>query len=427
VHLPGGQAEGVGRAVLGRHPLQHPYELGPGHGVPLRGSMGTDAGAVNAGISSEDLQLLRIPWSARYCPAVIEVSPRDQAAGAAAPEAAPPPPDVALRSVTKRFGDVVAVDDLTLEVARGEFFALLGPSGSGKTTCLRMVAGFEAPTSGTVELAGRDVTRDAPFAREVNTVFQDYALFPHMTVEQNVAYGLMVRRVPKPERRARVQEALETVRLGTYGDRRPAQLSGGQRQRVALARALVNRPRVLLLDEPLGALDRQLREQMQVELKLLQREVGITFVFVTHDQDEALTMSDRIAVFSAGRLEQVGTPEDVYDRPATAFVADFIGTSNAAEGAAAVALFGAEGTFAVRPERLRVAEVGAPVAPGHASAPATVVDVVFAGASVRRVLTLDAGPTWVVTTPADGAAPPGARRGDRVCVLWRQDAARRVG
>ncbi|MCU1589745.1 MAG: 2-aminoethylphosphonate transport system, ATP-binding component PhnT, partial [Frankiales bacterium] len=215
-------------------------------------------------------------------------------------------PDVRLRGVTKRFGDVVAVDDLHLDVARGEFFALLGPSGSGKTTCLRMIAGFELPSSGTVELAGRDVTNAAPFAREVNTVFQDYALFPHMTVAQNVAYGLKVRKVPKVERRDRVAEVLATVRLAGYADRRPSQLSGGQRQRVALARALVNRPKVLLLDEPLGALDRKLREEMQVELKLLQREVGITFVFVTHDQDEALTMADRIAVFRDGRLEQVG-------------------------------------------------------------------------------------------------------------------------
>jgi len=335
--------------------------------------------------------------------------------------------DVRLAAVSKRFGDVVAVDELTLEVGRGEFFALLGPSGSGKTTCLRMIAGFERPTSGTVWLAGRDVTDDAPFAREVNTVFQDYALFPHMTVEQNVAYGLMVRKVPKAERRERARAALATVRLETYGDRRPGQLSGGQRQRVALARALVNRPKVLLLDEPLGALDRKLREEMQVELKLLQREVGITFVFVTHDQDEALTMSDRIAVFNAGRIEQVGTPEDVYDRPATPFVADFIGTSNAASGEAAKVLFGSDGQFAVRPERLQVTAADAAPARGEGGAPGEVLDVVFAGALVRRVVTLDAGPTWVVTTPAEGGALTGARRGDRVLVTWQQDAVRRLG
>ena len=298
------------------------------------------------------------------------------------PDAAVAAADVRLERVTKRFGEVIAVDDLTLEVGRGEFFALLGPSGSGKTTCLRMIAGFEQPTSGTVHLAGRDVTTAAPFAREVNTVFQDYALFPHMTVEQNVAYGLMVRKVPKAQRRERAAE-------------------------------------------PLGALDRKLREEMQVELKLLQREVGITFVFVTHDQDEALTMADRIAVFKDGRVEQVGSPEDIYDRPETAFVADFIGTSNAAEGAAAVALFGAEGQFAVRPERLTVHADGS--VPAGSSAAGEVLDVVFAGAVVRRVVTLDAGPTWVVTTPATGTAPTGARRGDRVIVTWQQDAVRRVG
>jgi putative spermidine/putrescine transport system ATP-binding protein len=339
-----------------------------------------------------------------------------------------PAPDVRLNGVTKRFGDVVAVDDLTLDVHRGEFFALLGPSGSGKTTCLRMVAGFERPTAGTVWLAGRDVTTAAPFAREVNTVFQDYALFPHMTVSQNVAYGLMVRRTPKAERRDRVHEALATVRLASYGDRRPGQLSGGQRQRVALARALVNRPKVLLLDEPLGALDRKLREEMQVELKLLQREVGITFVFVTHDQDEALTMADRIAVFRDGRLEQVGSPEDVYDRPETAFVADFIGTSNSADGAAAIALFGSDGAYALRPERVQLADERSPALPDHGSAPARVIDVVYAGALVRRVVALDAGPTWIVTTPAAGGeAPAGPRRGDRVLLTWHDEAVRRLG
>jgi putative spermidine/putrescine transport system ATP-binding protein len=334
-----------------------------------------------------------------------------------------PGPDIRLRGLTKRFGDVVAVDDLDLDVDRGEFFALLGPSGSGKTTCLRMVAGFERPSAGTVELAGRDVTNAAPFAREVNTVFQDYALFPHMTVAQNVAYGLKVRKVPKGERRDRVADALATVRLVGYADRQPSQLSGGQRQRVALARALVNRPKVLLLDEPLGALDRKLREEMQVELKLLQREVGITFVFVTHDQDEALTMADRIAVFRDGRLEQVGSPEDVYDRPETPFVADFIGTSNVAEGEAALALFGAEGHFALRPERIHLGGAAA-----GAGAAAQVVDVVFAGALLRHVVTLDAGPTWVVTTPTTGEDLRAvAQRGDRVVLTWDDDAVRRLG
>ena len=330
------------------------------------------------------------------------------------------PPDVRLQRLTKRYGDVLAVDDLSLDVQRGEFFALLGPSGSGKTTCLRMIAGLERPTCGTVWLAGQDVTDTAPFEREVNTVFQDYALFPHMTVEQNVGYGLMVRRVAKRERRDRVQEALQTVRLTGYGERKPSQLSGGQRQRVALARALVNRPTVLLLDEPLGALDRKLREQMQIELKQLQREVGVTFVFVTHDQDEALSMSDRIAVFRNGRIEQVGTPQDIYDRPGSSFVADFIGTTNLASGAAALALFGADGEYAVRPERVGLA------APGSGAA-ARVLDVVHAGPVVRHVVALEAGPTWVVTTPAAGDGTPlGPRRGDPVALTWDDSAVRQL-
>jgi putative spermidine/putrescine transport system ATP-binding protein len=228
---------------------------------------------------------------------------------------------VSLRGVTKTFGDVVAVAGVDLDIAPGEFFSMLGPSGSGKTTMLRMIAGFELPSSGTVLLKGRDVTRLPPFDRDVNTVFQDYALFPHMSVAQNIAYGLRVRRVPKPERNRRVDEALASVRLEEFGTRRPHQLSGGQRQRVALARALVNRPAVLLLDEPLGALDLKLREEMQVELKAIQQQVGITFIFVTHDQQEALTMSDRIAVFAEGRIEQVGTPTEIYERPLTQFVA----------------------------------------------------------------------------------------------------------
>jgi putative spermidine/putrescine transport system ATP-binding protein len=365
--------------------------------------------------------VLRISSRCRYGATVTETAQT----GTEAPARPAAPVDVRLERVTKRFGDVTAVQDLSLEVRQGEFFALLGPSGSGKTTCLRMIAGFERPTTGRIWLGGEDVTTAPPFLRQVNTVFQDYALFPHMTVEQNIGYGLRVAKVPKAERRERIREVLGTVRLGDLAARRPGQLSGGQRQRVALARALVNRPRVLLLDEPLGALDRKLREQMQVELTALQREVGITFVFVTHDQDEALTMADRIAVFRDGRVEQVGTPEDVYDRPATAFVADFIGTSNAAEGAAAVALFGQEGHFAVRPERVRVlgeqdAAAGDPTASGE------VLDVVFAGATTRRVVALEAGPVWVVTSPATSSGT-GPRRGDRVRLTWPRDAARRLG
>jgi putative spermidine/putrescine transport system ATP-binding protein len=236
-----------------------------------------------------------------------------------------------LVDLAKHYGEVVAVAGIDLEVEPGEFFTLLGPSGSGKTTTLRMIAGFEEPSGGTIELAGEDVSGVPPYDRAVNTVFQDYALFPHMSVGENVAYGLRVAGVARAERGRRRDEALEMVRLPGYADRRPGELSGGQRQRVALARAIVNRPRVLLLDEPLGALDLKLREQMQVELKTIQGEVGITFVYVTHDQDEALTMSDRIAVFNQGRIEQVSPPAELYERPATEFVAGFVGVSNLLE------------------------------------------------------------------------------------------------
>ena len=335
-------------------------------------------------------------------------------------------PAVRLDEVTKRFGDVVAVDGVSLDVGTGEFFALLGPSGSGKTTCLRMIAGFERPTSGRVWLGGRDVTSDPPFARATNTVFQDYALFPHMTVEQNVGYGLMVKGVARAERRYRASAALTKVRLEGFEHRKPAQLSGGQRQRVALARALVNEPRVLLLDEPLGALDRKLREEMQLELKQLQREVGITFLFVTHDQDEALTMSDRIAVFRDGRIEQVGTPEEVYERPASPFVADFIGTSNVIDGAAAKAMLGVEGVFSIRPERLRLLPAQSRPPTGELAAPGRLADSVYAGATVRRVVALDAGPVVVVVEAADIAEAATARRGDAVCVAWKSDSVYRL-
>ncbi|GAA1012488.1 ABC transporter ATP-binding protein [Acrocarpospora pleiomorpha] len=296
---------------------------------------------------------------------------------------------VALRGLRKSFGSVEAVAGVDLGIADGEFFAMLGPSGSGKTTVLRMIAGFETPTAGTVELGGRDVTRLAPFERDVNTVFQDYALFPHMSVLQNVEYGLRVKKVPN--RREKALEALATVRLEGFGKRRPSELSGGQRQRVALARALVNRPRVLLLDEPLGALDLKLREEMQVELKAIQREVGITFLFVTHDQEEALTMSDRVAVFDQGRIEQVGTPAEVYERPASAFVAGFVGTSNLISGEAAQAVLGRDGTFSVRPEKLRVAPPEEAVGDGEHSATGLVTEVVYAGPATRFVVDLDAG------------------------------------
>ena len=330
---------------------------------------------------------------------------------------------VSLRGLHKTFGSgagaVRAVDGVDLDIFDGEFLTLLGPSGSGKTTVLRMIAGFELPTAGTVLLDGVDVTRTAPFERDVNTVFQDYALFPHLDVRRNVEYGLRVRGVPKAERRTRAGEALRAVRLEGLGQRRPTALSGGQRQRVALARALVNRPKVLLLDEPLGALDLKLREEMQVELKALQREVGITFVFVTHDQQEALTLSDRVAVFNHGRIEQVGTPVEVYERPATAFVAGFVGTSNLLTGAAARKLVGTDGTFSIRPEKIAMSTVDDPPADGAGSADGTVVDVVYAGPATRYVVDLDAGARVVVMQQNGQSSTGGAGlAGDTVRLTW---------
>jgi putative spermidine/putrescine transport system ATP-binding protein len=291
----------------------------------------------------------------------------------------------------------VAVGGVDLEIADGEFFSMLGPSGSGKTTTLRIIAGFELPTAGRVLLHGRDVTNVPPFDRDVNTVFQDYALFPHMTVGQNVAYGLEIRKVPKSERETRVAEAMDMVRLEGFEKRRPGQLSGGQRQRVALARALVNRPRVLLLDEPLGALDLKLREEMQIELKEIQKEVGITFIYVTHDQDEALTMSDRLAVFNRGFIEQVGTPADVYEHPATTFVAGFVGTSNLLADDVARAVIGRSGTFTVRPEKIRITEPSESADDDEYSTLGTVREVVYLGSDTRYIVSLDAGGQLVVT------------------------------
>ncbi|NIH82311.1 ABC transporter ATP-binding protein [Amycolatopsis viridis] len=327
---------------------------------------------------------------------------------------------IRLRGLRKEFGSVVAVEGVDLDIAQGEFFSMLGPSGSGKTTVLRMIAGFELPTSGTVELAGRDVTRLAPFARDVNTVFQDYALFPHMTVQQNVEYGLRVKKVPRAQRRERALEALRTVHLEGFESRKPTQLSGGQRQRVALARALVNRPKVLLLDEPLGALDLKLRHAMQSELKQIQREVGITFIFVTHDQDEALTMSDRIAVFNTGGIEQVGTPSEVYEKPATAFVAGFVGTSNLLSGDGAEAVLGTRGVFSIRPEKIRIGtDLSQPAAPGEVSATGTVTSTSYAGATVRYVVALDVGGQLSVVRQNAGA--PLDLADNRVRLSWRQE------
>jgi putative spermidine/putrescine transport system ATP-binding protein len=321
-----------------------------------------------------------------------------------------------LANLTKRYGEVRAVAGLNLKIERGEFFTLLGPSGSGKTTTLRMIAGFEAPTKGTIELAGRDMTGVPPYDRPVNTVFQDYALFPHMTVGENVAYGLRVAGISKAERARRRDEALEMVRLPGYGDRRPGELSGGQRQRVALARAIVNQPQVLLLDEPLGALDLKLREQMQVELKAIQGEVGITFVYVTHDQDEALTMSNRIAVFNQGRIEQVSPPVELYEHPATEFVAGFVGVSNLLERDGA--------RFTIRPEKIQLLDPE--TSPnGLWTERGRIAEVAYAGMNTRYTVALDAGGELqlvrqnVEATAADAATV----QGKEVLVGWHPEHA----
>jgi putative spermidine/putrescine transport system ATP-binding protein len=321
--------------------------------------------------------------------------------------------DVRLEGIRKTYGDVVAVDRVDLEIPAGEFFTLLGPSGSGKTTTLRLIAGFERPDEGRIELGGADVTNRAPYERDVNTVFQDYALFPHMTVAENVAYGLRVKHVPRAERKRRVEEILKVVRLPELGSRKPVQLSGGQRQRIALARSLVNTPRVLLLDEPLGALDLKLRQEMQIELKRIQREVsnvGITFVYVTHDQEEALTMSDRLAVFNEGRIEQIGAPAEVYERPATEFVAGFVGVSNVLER---------DGKkFTVRPEKIRMhfdeageGELG------------RIRDVVYVGMFTRYVVELDSGGELTVVKQNLETSSQEAleSRGRRVRLEWRPE------
>jgi len=301
-------------------------------------------------------------------------------------------PAVEFQKVSRYFGEVRAVDDVSFEVCDGEFFTMLGPSGSGKTTCLRMIAGFEQPTKGQIRLFGQDVTALPPYERDVNTVFQDYALFPHMSVGDNIGYGLMVRKVPKAERVNRVAELLELVRLPGLENRKPSELSGGQRQRVALARALILRPKVLMLDEPLGALDLKLRQQMQLELKAIQHEVGITFIFVTHDQEEALTMSDRIAVFDLGRIEQIGNPAELYERPRTSFVATFVGTSNLISGPAAEAITGSPEMFAVRPEKIRLLEPGAvPADDDLCLADGVVKDVIYVGMHTRYVVELKGG------------------------------------
>ena len=344
---------------------------------------------------------------------------QQQAASAAHPQLGEAP-DVRLVGVRKAYGEVVAVDGVDLEVASGEFFTLLGPSGSGKTTTLRLIAGFERPDAGRIELAGRDVTGLPPYVRDVNTVFQDYALFPHMTVGENVAYGLRVKGVPRAERRKRVAEILAVVQLPGLADRKPAQLSGGQRQRVALACALVNHPQVLLLDEPLGALDLKLRQEMQIELKRIQRavrEVGITFVYVTHDQEEALTMSDRLAVFNEGRIEQVGTPAAVYERPENAFVAGFVGASNVLQRLGR--------TFTVRPEKIRMTADGGTRRDDENAVTGRIRDVVYAGMFTRYVVDLDDGGELVVVRQNLETSSQEAldARGRRVLLEWSAEHA----
>jgi putative spermidine/putrescine transport system ATP-binding protein len=329
-------------------------------------------------------------------------------------EASRPVPALRLQGIRKNYGPVIAVDGIDLEVADGEFFTLLGPSGSGKTTLLRLIAGFEHADAGRIELGGRDVTSLPPYARQTNTVFQDYALFPHMTVGDNIGYGLRVKGVPRAERRERVQRALRMVRLTGLDGRRPNQLSGGQRQRVALARAVINEPEVLLLDEPLGALDLKLRQEMQLELKRIQKEVGITFVYVTHDQEEALTMSDRMAVMANGQIQQIGPPVDVYERPATEFVAGFIGISNVLER---------EGVrFVIRPEKLRILEPGEKAEAGMSVEDGTVEQVIYVGVASRYNVRLAHGELLVaVRQNMDAPGHAQSYEGRRVSVAWARD------
>ena len=318
---------------------------------------------------------------------------------------------IRLAGVKKSFGEVKAVDGVNLEIADGEFFAMLGPSGSGKTTVLRLIAGFELPDSGVIEIDGVDVSQTPPFNRDVNTVFQDYALFPHMTVLENVEYGLKVKKVAKDERITRARKALQRVKLEGYEARKPGQLSGGQRQRVALARALVNEPKVLLLDEPLGALDLQLRHEMQVELKELQRDIGITFIFVTHDQEEALTMADRIAVFNAGNIVQMGTAREIYDAPNSEFVAGFVGISN---------LLHREGkVISIRPEKIKLGAMGDRTAPGE------VVSVMFLGALTR--INVAIGSDILTILAENDGTQDFPEAGEKIEVSWNSKYEFQVG
>ncbi|MCU0684147.1 MAG: ABC transporter ATP-binding protein [Polyangiaceae bacterium] len=322
---------------------------------------------------------------------------------------------VELDRVRRVFGATLALDGVSFTVGEGEFFSMLGPSGSGKTTCLRLIAGFEQPDGGRVLLNGVPVAGAPPYARDVNTVFQDYALFPHMSVLENVEYGLMVKGVGRAERRRRALAMLELVRLPSHGERRPSALSGGQRQRVALARALVNEPKLLLLDEPLGALDLKLREEMQAELRGLHRRLGITFLYVTHDQGEALAMSDRVAVFAAGRLEQVDTPQNLYRRPSTAFVAGFVGAANVVTSAAAKALCGRAAPFALRPENVHLAGPAGAAPPGSPSARGRVVELQYQGSTTRLLVDAGTGGRLSASVPSDEVLPT---PGDEVQLWW---------
>ncbi|MGE3873717.1 MAG: ABC transporter ATP-binding protein [Parvibaculaceae bacterium] len=327
-------------------------------------------------------------------------------------------PAVSFQNVSRHFGPVRAVDDVTLTIAPGEFFAMLGPSGSGKTTCLRLIAGFEQPSGGHIEIFGATAEGLPPYRRNVNTVFQDYALFPHMTILENVAYGLMVKGVPRAAREKKALEALALVELKGFDARRPSQLSGGQRQRVALARALVNEPKVLLLDEPLGALDLKLREQMQVELKTLQRNLGITFVFVTHDQGEALSMADRVAIFNQGKIVQIGAPQEIYERPRTRFVADFVGSSNVLPPDFVAKTGGPAKWMSLRPEKIAIA-TGAQTPPaGRHGVTGTVASVHYQGA-ITRVNVEAAGQDIAVSAPS---ALAGLGIGETVTLSWPASA-----
>lgn len=326
-------------------------------------------------------------------------------------------------------GAVRAVDNVSLEINDGEFFSLLGPSGSGKTTCLRMIAGFDRPNSGQILLYGRDVSNLPPYERDVNTVFQDYALFPHMTVGENIGYGLMIRKVGREERVKKVDEILDLVQLAGFAARKPGQLSGGQRQRVALARALINHPRVLLLDEPLGALDLKLRQQMQVELKTIQQRVGITFIFVTHDQEEALTMSDRIAVFNQGRIEQAGTPAEIYEHPKTPFVAGFVGVSNILSGEVARRITGSEGKFSIRPEKIHLAEDSDNPGQDTYTANGNIRDVIYLGLYTRYLVELDGGGDLVVVEQnlKSTSMDVMQAKGQPARLFWKKEHISRLG